>query len=201
VKFVVEVPDNVKATREELAGVLQMYDATVIAADKPAFVLIQEGGSSTEQYLHWHDTLEEAEQDRYDCRDDGSYRTSPVVEVPAIFAALAGDFEEIVQAIVDAADDIDYPDGPNPDYVEPEQPETPKDLADAGYRIELGTEGRGDDEDLIGRYWWTWSKGSAVDSSDPTWDAAESAVLDARADLARSKSKAHAAVKAKKERA
>ncbi|WP_175145536.1 hypothetical protein, partial [Paraburkholderia phenoliruptrix] len=44
-------------------------------------VLIQEGGSSTELYLHAWDTAEEASDDRIACARDGAYRTSDVVEV------------------------------------------------------------------------------------------------------------------------
>lgn len=57
-----------------------------MSKDRAVFILIQEGGSSSELYIHAHDTAEEAEQDRIDCSRDGSYATSPVMEVPSSLA-------------------------------------------------------------------------------------------------------------------
>lgn len=62
------------------------------------------------------------------------------------------------------------------------QPVTPKDLERAGYRIEFGTYERGDHPDLVGRYWWTWSEGSGLDTSDGDWPTAGEAIADARSD-------------------
>lgn len=47
-----------------------------------AFVVIQEGGSSTELYVSAWDTAEEAEDHRVSCRNDGAYRTTEPVEMP-----------------------------------------------------------------------------------------------------------------------
>jgi len=51
-------------------------------ASTPVYVLVQEGGSSHELYVHAWDSREDAEQDRINCTRDGAYRTSPVIEVP-----------------------------------------------------------------------------------------------------------------------
>ncbi|WP_342051281.1 MULTISPECIES: hypothetical protein [unclassified Cupriavidus] len=51
------------------------------------FVVIQEGGASTELYVHSLDTAADADDYRADCTRDGAYRTSPWIEVPD---ALAG---------------------------------------------------------------------------------------------------------------
>lgn len=73
---------------------------------KSVFVLLQEGGSSTELSLHAHTTREEADQDRINCARDGAYRTSPVVEVPASLAKHP-EFYETVEAILACAKDLD----------------------------------------------------------------------------------------------
>lgn len=59
-----------------------------------------------------------------------------------------------------------------------ESPETPADLAAAGYRIERGGP---NDGDLLGKFWWTWCKGGAgVDASNQEWPTADDAIADAR---------------------
>ena len=60
-------------------------------------------------------------------------------------------------------------------------PETPTGLAAAGYRIEFGDPGRLKAGE-IGRYWWTWSVGSALACSDGDWASAHEAVVDATRD-------------------
>lgn len=71
-----------------------------------AFVLIQEGGASTELYLHSHGTLEEAEEDRVSCSKDGAYRTSEIVEVPDDLANYPG-FYEAVEELLRACDTLE----------------------------------------------------------------------------------------------
>lgn len=83
---------------------------------KPAFVLIQEGGSSTEYYVHAWDTRTEAEQDRINCTRDGSYRTSEIVEVPGAIANQPGFYDavaEIVSATTQKMDYVEVPDEHN----------------------------------------------------------------------------------------
>lgn len=82
---------------------------------KPSYVLIQEGGSSLELYVHAHPTELEAEQDRFSCRDDGSYRTSPVIEVPPELAALGETFYGFLDEFVKLTTQLDYPEGDAPD--------------------------------------------------------------------------------------
>jgi hypothetical protein len=48
---------------------------------KMAFLVVQEGGSSTEMYVTGHATLKKAQAHRRSCAR-ASYRTSPPVEVP-----------------------------------------------------------------------------------------------------------------------
>ena len=78
-----------------------------VVKTKSAFVLVQEGGSSTELYLHGWDSQCEAERDRVDCTEQGSYRTSPVVEVPGDLAAHPA-FYVVVQSILEASRNLDY---------------------------------------------------------------------------------------------
>lgn len=59
----------------------------------------------------------------------------------------------------------------------PARPETPKDLADVGYRIEVGAK---EDGELAGRCWWTWSNGGDVIASEGDWSDPQAAILNAR---------------------
>lgn len=101
------------------------YIVAVAAADSaflndvhgPAYVVVQQGGSSCEMYVHSHDSEEDAENHRVDCARDGAYRTSPVIPVPASVAALSELFYESVVAIVEASvqmELVDVDDAPGP---------------------------------------------------------------------------------------
>lgn len=79
----------------------------VDAATPPVHVLIQEGGSSTELYVHAHDTLEAAEADRVSCARDGAYLTSDIVQVPASLANHP-DFFDVVEKLVRAVNTLSY---------------------------------------------------------------------------------------------
>lgn len=65
---------------------------------KTVFVLIQEGGSSAELYVHVRDTLQAAEAHRRECAR-ASYRTSEPVEFPARLFETPG-FLDAIQALV-----------------------------------------------------------------------------------------------------
>lgn len=80
-----------------------------MATSKKVYVLVQEGGSSSELYLHAWETGEDAEQDRVNCARNGAYRTSPVIEVPAALADQEG-FYDIVEEILRAATRLEYAD-------------------------------------------------------------------------------------------
>lgn len=90
---------------QEARAVLE--DSSAEAEDGPAFVVLQEGGSSGEIYASAHSSLEDAEAFRIDCRDSGSYRTSEIFEVPR---ALARHGEELYTLLEQAARaELDYP--------------------------------------------------------------------------------------------
>lgn len=73
------------------------------------YVLIQEGGSSAELYLHAHHTFEDAEDDRESCADNGAYRTSStIVEVPASLANHPA-FYEIAEKLLGAVSTLGFP--------------------------------------------------------------------------------------------
>ena len=55
----------------------------VPAEESMSFLLIQEGGTSDELYIHSHGTLEDAQEDRESCEDNGSYRTTDILEIPS----------------------------------------------------------------------------------------------------------------------
>ena len=67
-----------------------------------------------EMYAHGFDTAEDAEAYRFSCRDEGSYRTSDVIEVPELVAEHP-DFWAVAEAIAGAATEVDYPDGDAPE--------------------------------------------------------------------------------------
>ncbi|TXH16597.1 MAG: hypothetical protein E6R03_05215 [Hyphomicrobiaceae bacterium] len=71
---------------------------------KHGYIVIQQGGSSSELYLHAFDTLSEVRQYRKSC-DNAAYETSEPVEVPL---RLLDDkeFVDIAEAIVDACREL-----------------------------------------------------------------------------------------------
>lgn len=71
------------------------------------YIVVQEGGSSTELYVHAHPTLADAEDDRQICAAAG-YRTSPVTEVPEVLLALGSIFYSALDAVVSSTVAIDY---------------------------------------------------------------------------------------------
>lgn len=98
---------------ENLDALLAM-GRNALEEPSPTYCLVQEGGSSTELYLHAWNSKEEAEQDRVDCSKDGAYRTSDVFEVPGMLARQPGFFnvvEAAVQAVV-TLECVDVPEAP-----------------------------------------------------------------------------------------
>jgi hypothetical protein len=93
-------------------GVLTMQGGVIFNLGevmRPAHILIQEGGSRTELYLHSWPSAGEAEEDRYSCKDDGSYRTSPTIEIPPILAALGESFYAVAEEIIGLIPEIGFP--------------------------------------------------------------------------------------------
>lgn len=70
-----------------------------------AFVYVQEGGSSSELYLHSHETAKAAHAGRISC-SEAAYRTGPVIEVPPELAALGEVFYGTVEDILGSLDDL-----------------------------------------------------------------------------------------------
>ena len=79
------------------------------AIKKPAFVVVQEGGSSSELYIHSHKSKRAAEKDRRDCEKKGAYRTGPVVEVPGAVAAWQEPFYRVAEAIAASTCELGFP--------------------------------------------------------------------------------------------
>lgn len=63
---------------------------------KIVFIVIQEGGSSTELYANAFDSMEQARVFRESCADNGSYATTPPVEVPEKMADYVDEIQQIV---------------------------------------------------------------------------------------------------------
>lgn len=72
-----------------------------------AYCVIQEGGTSEELYLTVFDDNQSAIDYQKDCEQDGSYRTSQILEIPAAIADTAG-FWDIANALVSLHLTIEY---------------------------------------------------------------------------------------------
>lgn len=77
---------------------------------KKAYVYVQEGGSSTELYLHAWGTTKEAHAGRVSCAE-GAYRTGPVIEVPAELDTLGEVFYSTVEEIFGSLGDLECVEG------------------------------------------------------------------------------------------
>lgn len=73
------------------------------------YVVVQEGGSSGELYVHSYETRADAKAFRKSCHEQGSYRTSEdIIEVPASLANHPM-FFEFAEMLVGATAKLDYP--------------------------------------------------------------------------------------------
>lgn len=75
----------------------------------PTWGYIQEGGSSSEMYMHWFDTPEMAKAGRLDCAQ-AAYRTSEIFEISASMTALGDQAAELCRVAAMGAISADYPD-------------------------------------------------------------------------------------------
>ncbi|MEY2152324.1 hypothetical protein AB7849_15570 [Rhodanobacter sp. 115] len=75
--------------------------ATEANAGRPAYLVVQEGGTSGELYVLAGESREEAEDLRAGC-SQASYRTSAVIEVPAVLAAHGETLYELIEEILRA---------------------------------------------------------------------------------------------------
>ncbi|MCU6502076.1 hypothetical protein LPN04_30210 [Rugamonas sp. A1-17] len=66
----------------------------------PTYCYMQEGGSTSELYLHEYDTKLEAIAGRVDCASAGAYRTGAIVEIAPCFRALGKVFYATAEALV-----------------------------------------------------------------------------------------------------
>lgn len=67
--------------------------------EKPIFLVVQEGGSSTELYLHSFNTPEDAQAYRTECDEEAGYRTSPVLEAPEGIEKYLSNIEEVLRSL------------------------------------------------------------------------------------------------------
>ena len=81
------------------------------------FLVVQEGGSSTEMYVHTHDTKRQARADRRSCAK-AAYRTSEPIKVPEVLTRILNDFPgaevefyEVLKTVLTA--DLNYPEMSN----------------------------------------------------------------------------------------
>lgn len=66
----------------------------------PSYVYVQEGGSTSELYLHEHETKFGALAGRLDCALAGAYKTGAVVEIAPCLRALGTVFYATAEALV-----------------------------------------------------------------------------------------------------
>lgn len=68
---------------------------------RPAYLVILEGGTFAELYAHASESATAAEEFRISC-SEGSYRTSDVIEVPAVLAAHGEELYELIEKVLRA---------------------------------------------------------------------------------------------------
>jgi hypothetical protein len=79
---------------------------------KKLYLVIQQGGSSREMYVHAHGTLTEARKDRKSC-EKASYQTTEPIRVPETLAAVllsnmdaCGDFYNVMESTLRLATEL-----------------------------------------------------------------------------------------------
>lgn len=83
----------------------------VPASIEDMFVVIQEGGSSTERYAHYFPNEASAVRYRRQTSAKGAYRTSAPVKIDGKIAAHPG-LMEVISSVMDAAVAMEHPDTP-----------------------------------------------------------------------------------------
>ena len=74
---------------------------------RAVYLIVQEGGTTGELYVHTHNNRRSAEKDRVSCAGAG-YRTTPVIRVPRALADTPR-FYEILEAVArSVVTDLDY---------------------------------------------------------------------------------------------
>lgn len=76
--------------------------------DTQGYLVVQEGGSSREMYVHGFDTIASADAYRESSVKEGAYRTSPPIQLPKSLLEHP-EFFEVAESIAKGAVDVDYP--------------------------------------------------------------------------------------------
>lgn len=113
-----QIETSLSRLMRDLGGVVsekQLEAVKAILSTKPdeiSYLLLQEGGSSTEIYLHGHESEEDANNDRINCSSDGAYRTSAPIAVPRWMTHIPGFYEtaEILVQSTNGLECVDVPD-------------------------------------------------------------------------------------------
>ena len=99
----------ISQTPVDLDALLAAGRAATQKEPEPAFVVLQEGGSSSEALsIHSHRTRKEAERDQADCCENGSYQTSPVIEIPGTIAVHGELLYQSMDHLLRGAQELDY---------------------------------------------------------------------------------------------
>jgi hypothetical protein len=67
---------------------------------RPSYVYVQEGGSTSELYLHEHETKMGALAGRINCASAGAYKTGEIVEISPCLRSLGDVFYATAEALV-----------------------------------------------------------------------------------------------------
>lgn len=109
---------HLRATEAVTPPALEALQATVLDAYSnhcqdalSAFLIIQEGGSSDELYVHVSPTEPEAEAFRQSCGEEGAYRTSSTHEVPKAVAEVGEPAYAFIEEIVRASRSLEVAGG------------------------------------------------------------------------------------------
>lgn len=90
----------------EQTGITARVSDAIAAQRKKAYLVVQEGGTSTELYVSSYESEADAQEARVDC-GRGAYRTTPAIEVPGGVAALGEDFYSVVEKVVRAMPEME----------------------------------------------------------------------------------------------
>jgi hypothetical protein len=105
----------------EETGITARVAEAIQKQSKPAFYIVQEGGSSEELYVHGFDSSKDAEAHRVSC-SKSSYRTTEVVEVPGAVANCDGNFDQALADVLksmSSLESVDVPEGEEHVYISP----------------------------------------------------------------------------------
>ncbi len=108
------VSDAVRVLTQSLSGIVSADQLAVVATllstpeSEQSHLVVQEGGSSSEFYVHEFDTEADAQNHRIECEVGCSYRTGEIVSVPRWLAQAPG-FCDLAEQLIQSSACVEYP--------------------------------------------------------------------------------------------